>query len=110
MPVEIGARGFVGSSAYGFLRKLSIGGNKRTKALRLQAETAENNSRWIWSRRTESMSSQQQRTVIADKTLENQSQVQNHSAKEIQAENRDDVLRHPSSDKHHRINFPPASS
>ncbi|GFN92196.1 reverse transcriptase [Plakobranchus ocellatus] len=47
MPVEIGARGFVGSSAYGLLSKLSIGGNKRT------AETAENSSRWIWSRRNE---------------------------------------------------------
>ncbi|GFN78420.1 reverse transcriptase [Plakobranchus ocellatus] len=53
MPVEIGARGFVGSSAYGLLSKLSIGGNKRTKALRLLAETAENSSRWIWSRRNE---------------------------------------------------------
>ncbi|GFN85219.1 reverse transcriptase [Plakobranchus ocellatus] len=48
--------------------------------------------------------------AIADKTLENQSQVQNHSAKEIQADNRDDVPRHPSSDKRHKINFPPASS
>ncbi|GFO35004.1 major egg antigen [Plakobranchus ocellatus] len=57
-----------------------------------------------------SMSSQQQRTAIADKTLENQSQVQNHSAKEIQAETRDDVLRRPSSDKRQKINFPPASS
>ncbi|GFO02406.1 reverse transcriptase [Plakobranchus ocellatus] len=57
-----------------------------------------------------SMSSQQQRTAIADKTLENQSQAQNHSAKEIQAENRDDVPRHSSSDKRHKINFPPASS
>ncbi|GFN92758.1 reverse transcriptase [Plakobranchus ocellatus] len=36
-------------------------------------------------------------------------QVQNHSAKEIQAENRDDILRHPS-DKRHKINFPPTSS
>ncbi|GFO24231.1 reverse transcriptase [Plakobranchus ocellatus] len=34
-----------------------------------------------------SMSSQQQGTAIADKTLENQSQVQNHSAKEFQTEN-----------------------
>ncbi|GFO06399.1 polyprotein [Plakobranchus ocellatus] len=54
MPIEIGARGFVGSSAYGLLSKLSICGNKRTKALRLLAETAENGSRWIWSRRNES--------------------------------------------------------
>ncbi|GFO35154.1 polyprotein [Plakobranchus ocellatus] len=53
MPVEIGARGFVGSSAYGLLSKLSKGGNKKTKALRLPAETAENSSRWIWSRRNE---------------------------------------------------------
>ncbi|GFO11963.1 reverse transcriptase [Plakobranchus ocellatus] len=51
MPVEIGARGFVGFSAYGLLSKLSICGNKRTKALTLLAETAENSSRWIWSRR-----------------------------------------------------------
>ncbi|GFO44524.1 polyprotein [Plakobranchus ocellatus] len=57
-----------------------------------------------------SMSSQQQRTATADKSLENRSQVQNNSAKEIQAENRDDVLRHPSSDKRQKINFPPASS
>ncbi|GFN86433.1 reverse transcriptase [Plakobranchus ocellatus] len=56
------------------------------------------------------MSSQQQRTAVADKTLENQSQVQSHSAKEIQAENRDDVLRHSSSDKRQKINFSPASS
>ncbi|GFO16340.1 reverse transcriptase [Plakobranchus ocellatus] len=55
MPVEIGAREFVGSSAYGLLSKLSIGGNRRTKALRLLAETAENSSRWIWSRRNESL-------------------------------------------------------
>ncbi|GFO17485.1 reverse transcriptase [Plakobranchus ocellatus] len=53
MPVEIGARGFAGSSAYGLLSKLSKSGNKRTKALRLLAETAENSFRWIWSRRNE---------------------------------------------------------
>ncbi|GFN94043.1 reverse transcriptase [Plakobranchus ocellatus] len=48
--------------------------------------------------------------IEVDKTLENQSQVQNHSDKEILAENRNDVLRHPSSDKRQKINFPPASS
>ncbi|KAK3733166.1 hypothetical protein RRG08_046087 [Elysia crispata] len=47
MPVEVGARGFVGSSVYDLLNKLLIGGNKRTKALKLLAEMAENNSRWI---------------------------------------------------------------
>ena len=53
MPVEVGARGFVGSSVYDLLTKLSICGNKRTKALKLLAEIAENSSRWIWSRRNE---------------------------------------------------------
>ena len=47
------ARGFVGSSVYDLLTKLSICGNKRTKALKLLAEIAENSSRWIWSRRNE---------------------------------------------------------
>ena len=53
MPVEVGARGFIGSSVYDLLTKLSICGNKKTKALKLLAEIAENNSRWIWSRRNE---------------------------------------------------------
>ena len=53
MPVEVGARGFVGSSVYDLLTKLSICGNKRTKALKLLAEIAENSSQWIWSRRNE---------------------------------------------------------
>ena len=53
IPVEAGARGFVGSSVYDLLTKLSICGNKRTKALKLLAEIAENSSRWIWSRRNE---------------------------------------------------------
>ncbi|GFR81294.1 reverse transcriptase [Elysia marginata] len=55
MPIEIGARGFAGSSAYDLLSKLSISGNKRTKALKLLAETAENSSRWIWCRRNEQL-------------------------------------------------------
>ena len=40
MPVEVGAKGFVGSSVYDLLTKLSICGNKRTKALKLLAEIA----------------------------------------------------------------------
>ena len=32
MPIEVGARGFVGSSVYDLLTKLLICGNKRTKA------------------------------------------------------------------------------
>ena len=54
MPVEIGARGFIGSSFYDLLIKLSIWGNKTTKALKLLVEIVENSSRWIWSRRNES--------------------------------------------------------
>ena len=53
MPVEIGARGFIGSSLYDLLIKLSIWGNKTTKALKLLVEIVENSSRWIWSRRNE---------------------------------------------------------
>ncbi|GFR99589.1 polyprotein [Elysia marginata] len=54
-PIEIGARGFAGSSAYDLLSKLSISGNKRTKALKMPAETAENGSRWIWSKIAEQL-------------------------------------------------------
>ena len=53
MPVEVGARGFIGTSVYDLLTKLTICGNKRTKALKLLVEIAENSSRWIWSRRNE---------------------------------------------------------
>ena len=41
MPVEVGARGIIGSSVYALLTKLSICGNKRTKALKLLAKMAE---------------------------------------------------------------------
>ena len=51
IPVEVGARGFIGSSVYDLLTKLSICGNKRTKVLNLLAKIAENSSRW--SRRNE---------------------------------------------------------
>ena len=53
LPVEVGARGFTGSSVYDLLTKFSTCGNKRTKALKLLAEIVENSSRWIWSRRNE---------------------------------------------------------
>ena len=45
MPVEVGVRGFVGSSVYDLLTKRSICGNNRTKVLKLLAEIAENSSR-----------------------------------------------------------------
>ena len=47
MPLEVGARGFIESLVYDLLTKLSICGDKRTKALKLLTEIAENISRWI---------------------------------------------------------------
>ncbi|GFN79404.1 reverse transcriptase [Plakobranchus ocellatus] len=109
MPVEIGARGFVGSSAYDYENE-----NNECRFGNGLFDRRFATKRGMKIHKTKmgclSMSSQQQRTAIADKTLENQSQVQNHSSKGIQAENRDDVLRHSSSDKRQKFNFPPASS
>ena len=49
--VEVGARGFVGSSAYDLMKRLSISGKSRNRALRAMGEAAEKSSCWIWSRR-----------------------------------------------------------
>ena len=49
MPVEVGARGFVGSPVHDFLTKVSICGNKRTETLKILAEIAENSSCCIFS-------------------------------------------------------------
>ncbi|GFO29584.1 hypothetical protein PoB_005608900 [Plakobranchus ocellatus] len=38
MPMEVGASGFAGTSAYNLLSKLSINGQRRTKALKVLAE------------------------------------------------------------------------
>ena len=53
---------------------------------------------------------QQQRTAQAGKTLENQSQVQNHSAEEIHAEESDEEFQQLINAKRQKINFPPASA
>ena len=53
---------------------------------------------------------QQQRTAQAGKTSENQSQVQNHSAEEIHAEESDEEFRQLINVKRQKINFPPASA
>ncbi|GFN95613.1 reverse transcriptase [Plakobranchus ocellatus] len=47
LPIEIVSRGFLGTSSYKSLSKLSINGQRRIKALIALAETAENYSRWI---------------------------------------------------------------
>ena len=49
--VEVGARGFVGASAYDLMKRLSISARSRTRTLRAMAEAAEKSSSWIWSRR-----------------------------------------------------------
>ena len=49
--VEVGAMGFVGSSAYDLMKRLSISGKSRNRALRAMGEAAEKSSCWIWSRR-----------------------------------------------------------
>ncbi|KAK3735128.1 hypothetical protein RRG08_054480 [Elysia crispata] len=51
-----------------------------------------------------------QRTAQAGKTLKNQSQVQNHSAEEIHAEESDEEFRQLINAKRQKINFPPASA
>ncbi|GFS07705.1 reverse transcriptase [Elysia marginata] len=53
---------------------------------------------------------QQQRTALADKTSENQSRAQNHSAKEIQAEDQDEELRQLINAKRQKTNFPAATA
>ena len=51
--VEIGARGFIGKSAYSLMKQLSVPSRKRTRALKALAEAAEKASSWIWARRNE---------------------------------------------------------
>ncbi|GFR76296.1 reverse transcriptase [Elysia marginata] len=53
---------------------------------------------------------QQQRNALADKTSENQSRVQNYSAKKIQAEDQDHELRQLINAKRLRINFSAATA
>ena len=51
MTVNNSAIGFVGSSTYDPLPKLSIRGKKkRTKSLKVLAETDENGFLWLWGR------------------------------------------------------------
>lgn len=51
--VEVGARGFAGSSAYDLLKRLGLSGQKRAKFLKQMAEAAERASYWIWLKRSE---------------------------------------------------------
>ena len=53
LPIEVGERGFVDTSAYDLMKQLSISGKKRTRTLKALAEAAEKSLSWIWSRRNE---------------------------------------------------------
>ena len=53
LAVEVGARGFVGSSVFSMLTQMGIRGRKRTSAMKDLAEVAEKSSSWLWSRRNE---------------------------------------------------------
>ena len=50
-PVEIGCRGFVGTSTLHFLKSMGVTGPKLKKALKNLAEEAEQGSFWLWLRR-----------------------------------------------------------
>ena len=54
LAVEVGARGFVGSSVFTLLTKLGLRGRKRSRVVKDLAETAEKSSSWLWTRRNES--------------------------------------------------------
>ena len=51
--VEVGARGFCGSSAYSLLKQLGLQASATSRYLRLMAEAAEKASYWIWLKRND---------------------------------------------------------
>lgn len=52
-PVEVGCRGFVGSSSARLLRDMGCSGARHRKAMKELAEEAEKGSFWLWLRRKE---------------------------------------------------------
>ncbi|KAK7912697.1 hypothetical protein WMY93_012908 [Mugilogobius chulae] len=50
-PVEVGCRGYTGSSTQRFLKTIGVNGPHLRKALKDMAEEAEQGSFWIWLRR-----------------------------------------------------------
>lgn len=50
-PVEVGCRGYAGTSTQRLLRSLGITGSKLRTALKELAEEAEQGSFWLWLRR-----------------------------------------------------------
>jgi len=50
-PVEVGCRGFVGTSTQRFLKSMGVTGPKLRNAMKVLAEEAEQGSFWLWLRR-----------------------------------------------------------
>ncbi len=53
-PVEVGCRGFVGTSTIRALREIGLTGKERTKTVNEMSDVAERASSWLWLRRSES--------------------------------------------------------
>ena len=53
-PVEVGCRGFVGTSTIRALRQIGLTGKERNKAINEMSDVAEKASSWLWLRRSES--------------------------------------------------------
>ena len=51
--VEVGSRGFMGSSMYTLLRQLNLGTKKLNQAVKNLRTITENASCWIWTKRTD---------------------------------------------------------
>src|SRR5215469_6046301 len=51
--VEVGARGFCGTSAYNLLKQLGLPSQQKTRYVRAIAEAAERASYWIWLKRND---------------------------------------------------------
>ena len=51
--IEVGARGFCGSSAYSLLKQLGLQATRKTRFLKLMSEAAERASYWIWLKRND---------------------------------------------------------
>ena len=53
LPIEVGCRGFVGTSVVKALTKLGIRGKERRNIIRKVGEAAEKASNWLWMKRAD---------------------------------------------------------
>lgn len=52
-PVEVGCRGFVGTSTTKLLRDLGVKGKNQRAAIKAASEAAERSSQWLWLKRND---------------------------------------------------------